>query len=206
MTDEKTRRFAAGSLFPSSFLAAFGVVMAQAGVARMGGSLLQHALVGIPGVALTGLALYRAKLHWSAGAAPTPRLEGGLVFPLNVRDFASCVLLFGTGIAVAFSANSALLLCIVVSLMYLVPWARIPVCRNRFISSSVITLAGAIAWLVLHGISIPPVYYLAEAWMVSLAPVLMMCMVLVSLPYAYRVRESSQVGNPGVDTRKPLRQ
>jgi hypothetical protein len=195
MIDEKTRRFTASSLFPSLFLGAFGLVIAQAGVARMSGSWLQHALIGVPGIALTGHAIYRARLHWSTGAAALPWQEGGRGLSLTTRDFAWFVLLFATGIVVAFSARSILLLGIIASLIYMVPWTRVPVCRTRFIASSLITLAGAIAWLVLYGIPIPARFYLGAAWMVSIPPVFMMFMVLVSLPYEYRVRESAQVEN-----------
>jgi hypothetical protein len=56
-------------------------------------------------------------------------------------------------------------------------------------------LAGAISWLVLHGIPIPAMYCLAVAWMASIPPVLATFLVLAVLPYDYRVRRPA--GNFG---------
>jgi uncharacterized membrane protein len=114
------------------------------------------------------------------------------------------LLLFGTGIVVAGSASSVVLLSIVASLSYLVPWARIPVCRNRFVASSSVTLAGAIACLVFYGKSVAPLHYLVAAWMFTVASMMMTFLVVASLPYGYRVRESAQATDASLDADLPL--
>jgi hypothetical protein len=196
--DEKTRRIAANSIFPSLFLGAFGLVLTQAWAAQMSGSWQLHAILGIPGIALLGLTFYRARLHWAAGIAEMPERTGGRRLPVSTRDFVWYFLLFGTGIVIALSAASAFLLGIVASLMYLVPWAKIPVCRTRFIASSIIMLAGAVAWLALYGKPAHPLHYVVAAWMVLIPPMMMQFFVLVSLPEGYRMREPAQVKNPNL--------
>ena len=204
MADEKTRRFAASSIFPSLFLSMVGLLVGQAGVARMSGSWVPHALFAVPGMVLAGLALYRARMHWSMGTAMPPGQDKGPDRSFDVRDGAWWVLLFGTGLVVALSAASVFLVGVVASLLYLVPWTAIPVCRTRFLASSMITLAGALAWLVLHGIPVPAPYYLAVAWMVTMPPTLATCLVLAVLPHDYRVRQPARGADPGVDTAKPV--
>lgn len=78
MMDEKTKRFAANSMFPSLIFGALGLILAQAGVAQLGGSWPTYVILGIPGLTLSGLALYRARLHWSAGTAGMPGGAGGV--------------------------------------------------------------------------------------------------------------------------------
>lgn len=190
MSDEKTRRFAANSLFVSLFLAVFGLALAQAGVAKMSGSLLAHVLFGLPGIALSGLAFYRARLHWPARIALAPGGSGDGRPPSGVRDLACYLLLFGTGIAVASLAEGVILLGIVAWLMYFVPWVKLPVCRKRFVPSSIVTVAGALAWLALYGKPVPPLDYVVAASIVSMPALTMQLLVLVSLPGGYRVRES----------------
>jgi hypothetical protein len=199
MTGEKTRRFAANSIFPSLFLAAFGWVLVQAWVVQTGGPWWLHAVFGIPGLTLSGLVLRRARLHWSAGIVD----KGERRLSFNSPDFVWYLLLFGTGIVIALFASSALLLGFVTAMTYLVPWAKIPVCRARFIVSSIITLAGAIALLALYGKPAYPFHYLVAAWTVSSAPMLMFVLVLFSLPTGYRMREPAPVQNPGMDTHVP---
>jgi hypothetical protein len=206
MMDEKTKRFAANSMFPSLIFGALGLILAQAGVAQLGGSWPTYVILGIPGLTLSGLALYRARLHWSAGMAGMPGGAGGRRPPFRIRDLGWYLLLFGTGIVVAGSASSVVLLSIVASLSYLVPWARIPVCRNRFVASSSVTLAGAIVCLVFYGKSVAPLHYLIAAWMFTVASMMMTFLVVASLPYGYRVRESAQATDPSLDMDLPLPQ
>jgi hypothetical protein len=196
MIDDKTKRFAANSIFPSLFLAAFGLVLAQAWVAQMSGSWRLRAILAIPGITLSGLAFYRARLHWSARIAERPERMGDRRLSFNTRDVVGYLSLFGVGIVIALCAGSVLLLGIVVLLMYLVPWARIPVCRTRFIASSIITLAGAITWLVLYGKPVHPLHYVVAAWLVLIPPMMMLFLAMVSLPYGYRMREPARDANP----------
>jgi hypothetical protein len=202
--NEKTKRFAANSIFVSLIFGVLGLILAQAGVARMSGSWPTHVILGIPGLTLTGLALYRARLHWSAGITGMPAQAGRRRLLFDIRDLAWYLLLFGIGIVIAQSASSALLFSIVASLMYLVPWARIPVCRNSFITSSTITLGGAIAYIALYGKSVSPMHYLLGAWMITVPVMMMSFLVVVSLPHGYRVREAAQANNPTLEMDLPL--
>lgn len=177
---ERTRRFAANSIYPSFFLGLFGLGLSQAWAAQVGGSWRFHAALGIPGLALSGLAFHRARLHWRAGAAGSPGLA---------HDFAWCLLLFGIGVLIALSTGRTLLLGIAAPLMYLVPWIKIPVCRTRFIASSIGMLAGALTWLVLYGKPVYPLHYALAAWIALFSPTMMLLLVMGSLPAGYRVRE-----------------
>lgn len=188
--DERTQRIAANSIFPSFFLGWFCVGLTQAWAAQIGGSWHLHTVLGIPGVALSGLAFYRARLHWAASIADLPRLTEGRRLLVSRRDFAWYLLLFGTGIAIAIFAGSILLLGIVASLTYLVPWAKIPVCRIHFTPSAMIMLAGASVWFALHGKLAHPLQYACAAWIVLIPAMLMMFLVIASLPASYRMRES----------------
>lgn len=187
MIDEKTRRFAANSIFPSFFLAAFGFVLGQVWAAQVSGSWWLHAVLGIPGMTASGLAFYRARLHWSAGIARS----GDRRLRFNAQDFAWYVVLFSAGIIVALCSGSVFLLGIVAALMYLVPWEKIRVCRTRFSVSSFIALAGAIAWLARNGQSMRSLHYVVAAWLVLIPPMVMLFVVILSLPDQYRVRGSA---------------
>jgi hypothetical protein len=204
MIDEKTRRFAANSIFPSFIFAAFGLVLVQVGLAKMSGSWQLHAIAGLPGLTLSGLALYRSRLHWSADIIPMRAGVERKRLSSRFRDLAWYLLLFGTGVAAGLAARSAFLFGIAASLMYLVQWTKISVCRTRFIVSAIITLAGAFAWLALYGKPIYGLYYVVAAWMVLIPSMFMTLLVLVSLPHGYRVGESGQVESPVLDTHQPV--
>lgn len=182
MFAEKTRSFAANSIFPSLFLGALACVLAEAWVAQLGGSWQAHLVFGMPGMSLSALACNRARVHWSAGTRRPP---------VGVRDFAWCLCLFATGILVALCVASVFLLGIVAVLIYLVPWAKVPVCRTRFVASSMVTLAGALACLALYGKALYGLHYAVAAWVVSTPSMLMMFLVLAALPASYRLGEPS---------------
>ena len=135
--DERTRRCAANSMFPSFFYAMLGLVLGQAGAAQVQGSWGLHIFMGLPGLVLSGLALCRARRHWPV-AADMPALRA------SVSGW-SLLLLAGAGIGVLACAGSILLLSMVAALTYLIPWSRVPVCRARFILSAMVVLAGALA-------------------------------------------------------------
>ena len=119
--NEKTRRFSANSIFPTFFYAAFGLVLAQVGAARMHGSWSLHVLVGIPGLALSGLVLFRARLHWPAASAG--------ILELRAPALGCYLLLFVAGACAGalVSTGSAMLLGMAAVLTYLLPWMKIPV-------------------------------------------------------------------------------
>jgi hypothetical protein len=72
--NERDKRFLANSIFPSFFYAALALVLGQVGAAQMHGSWSLRVFLGAPGLALSGLALFRARLHWPAANAVIRRL------------------------------------------------------------------------------------------------------------------------------------
>jgi len=197
MYDEKTRRFAANSLFPTFFYGALGLVLAQIGAAQMHGSWRLHVFLGIPGIALSGLALFRARLHWTAASAGMPSLRP--------RALGWYLLLLATGafIGVLVSAGSVLLLGTAAALTYLIPWSKIPVCRAQFVVSSVTTLAGAVAWTVIYGRPAHSLYLMVAASMLYVAPMFMHILVLASLDRGYRIDEPPLTDKPDLDMHVP---
>lgn len=190
--DETSRRFAANSLFPTFFHAVFGLVLAQVGAAQMRGSWRLHVFLGIPGIVLSGLALFRARLHWPAATAGMPSLRPGA--------WGGYLLLLATGafIGVLASAGSVLLLGMVAALTYLLPWTKIPVCRAQFVVSSVTTLAGAIAWIAIYGRSTHSLYFMLAAWILYATGMLMHILVLTSLDRGYRICEPRLADKPDI--------
>jgi hypothetical protein len=87
------------------------------------------------------------------------------------------------------SVGSVMLLGVVAALTYLLPWMKIPVCRGRFVMSSVAILAGAVAWIVIYGRPAQSLYFMMAAWMLYFLPMFMHLLVLVSLDRGYRTHE-----------------
>lgn len=198
--DEKTKRYAANSLFPSFFYATLGLVLAQVGAAQVHGSWGLHVFLGVSGLALSGLALFRARLHWPASGAAMPALR------TRALGWYLLLLVAGACTGAVVSAGSVLLLGVVASLTYLLPWMKIPVCRARFVMSSVAILAGALAWVVIYGRSAGSLYLMTAAWMLYLPPMFMHFLVLVSLDRGYRSHELHLSDKPELDEHVPLPQ
>lgn len=199
--DEKTRRCAANSIFPSFFYAIFGLVLAQVGAAQVHGSWGLHVFLGVPGLTLSGLALFRARRHWPATAA-MPSLRAHVFGWL-------LLLMVGAVIGVLACAGSVLLLSIVAALTYVVPWSKIPVCRARFVPSSMAFLAGAVAsvaLVVLGGRAIDPIHTMIAAWMLFAPPMSFHILILVSLDADYRIHAPRLADKPEVDMRAPFPQ
>lgn len=193
---EKTRRFAVNSMFPSFFHALLGLVLAQVGAAQMHGAWGLRVFLGVPGVVLSELVLFRARLHWQV-------ISAGMS-SLRPRDLRWYVLLLGAGASVGIlvSAGSVMLVGMAAAFTYLLPWTKIPVCRDRFAVSSLVMLAGAIAWVVIGGGPAQSLYFVIAAWILYVPPMCMHLLVLVSfdrgttrLPCIY---------DPGDDTESPI--
>jgi len=198
--DEQTRRIAANSIFPSFVYAALGLMLGQLGASQINGSWGLHVFLGIPGLGLSGLVLFRARLHWPAGSAD--------ITALPARAWGSYLLLLVAGICTGalVVAGSVMLIGVVPALTYFLPWMKIPVCRGRFVMASVAVLAGAVAWVLIHGGSAQPVYFMIAAWMLYLPPMFMHLLVLVSLDRGYRTNEPGSTGKPERDEHVPLPQ
>lgn len=199
-SDEKNKRFAANSLFPSFLYAALGLVFGQAWAAQVHGSWGLHVFLGLPGLGLSGLVLFRARLHWPAASADTP--------PLRARVLGWYLLLLAAGacIGVLVSIGSALLLGIAAAITYLVPWTKIPACRAGFVVSSVVTLAGAIACAVISGRPVHPLYFMVFVWMLYVPPMFMQFLVIASLDQGYRIIGPRVTNKPDLDVHVPLSQ
>lgn len=191
--DEKTKRFAANSIFPSLLISALGFVLSQAAAAQMHGSWRLHVFLGIPGFVLSGLALFRARLHWTVVSTDEK------LFRVHAKRWYLFLFAAGACTGAVVSAGSATLVGVVAGLTYFLPWTRIPVCRSRFVVSSAATLAGAVAWLVIHGRPVHPLYFLIAAWTLCFAAVFMHLLVVVSLDREYRICAPHRTGQPGLD-------
>jgi hypothetical protein len=197
-SDESTKRFAANSLFPSFLYAALGLVLGQAGAAQVHGSWGLHVFLGLPGLALSGLALFRARLHWPAAGADTRPLQA------RVLGWYLLLLTAGACIGVLVSIGSVMFLGIAAALTYLVPWTKIPACRAGFVVSSVVTLAGAIACAVIYGRPVHPLYFMVFVWMLYTPPMFMQFLVMASLDQGYRIHAPHVTNTPDLDAHVPL--
>jgi hypothetical protein len=192
--NEKDKRFLANSIFPSFFYATLALVLGQIGAAQMHGAWGFRVVLGALGVVLPGLALFRARLHWPAANAAMPMSRA------QALGWYLVLLALGVSIGVLFSEGSAVLLGTVAALSYLLPWARIPVCRDRFVVSSLVMLAGAFAWSVTR--SRPdPLYCMIATWLLCITPVCMHVLILLSLDRGFRIQASRVTAKSGVDAR-----
>jgi len=162
-------------------MAVLASVLGQVGTAQMYASWRVHGVLIAPGLVLSGLSLYRARLHWPVVNIATPAR--------NVRNVGWYILLFaiGTLLGVFISVGSALILGVAAPLLYLCPWMKIPVCRSKFVVSSLMLLDGAIASIVVFGRSIQSLYLMMFAWMLYLPPVFMHILLLLALDRRYRI-------------------
>lgn len=198
MPIDNEKRFLANSIFPSFFYAALALVLGQVGSAQLHGSWGLRVFLGAPGLALSGLALFRARLHW---LTVDPAMSSRRARPLGwyLALFAA-----GVSIGVSVSEGSVLLFGTVAALMYALPWSRIPVCRNRFVVSSLVMLAGAVAWVVTRGKPDHSLYYMIAAWILCIPPTCMHFLILASLDRGYRIRESSVTTKSVLDAHVPF--
>lgn len=95
-------------------------------------SMFFHVVAAIPGIFLSGVALYRYRRHWPAGAAPNgaqPTQARKLLW--DYRALACYLLLAATGfgIALLIIEGAMFLLALVAVGMVYIPWAKISVCR-----------------------------------------------------------------------------
>ena len=194
--NEKDKRFLANSIFPSFFYAALALVLGQVGAAQIHGAWGLRVFLGALGLTLSGLALFRARLHWPAVDAAMPSSRS------RTLGWYLALLAAGVSIGVLVSEGSVLVLGMVAALTYLLPWTRIPVCRDRFVVSSLVMLAGAIAWSVSRG-GPDPLHFMIAAWLLCIAPMCMHFLILVSLDRGYRVQASRATANSGLDAHVP---
>jgi hypothetical protein len=196
--NEKNKRFLANSIFPSFFFATLALVLGQVGAAQMHGSWGLRVFLGAPGLAVSGLALFRARLHWPAVNAAMPSSH------VRALGWYVALLAAGVSIGVLVAKGSVMLLGVVAALTYLLPWTRIPVCRERFVVSSLVMLAGAIACGVTRGRPDQALNFMIAAWIMYIAPICMQFLILASLDRGYRLQESRVTEKSGLDAHVPF--
>lgn len=184
IVDEKAKRFAANSIFPSFFYAVLGLMLAQVGAAHMHGSWALRIFLGVPGLTLAGLALFRARLHWPAASVDVPSGRA------RAPGWYLLLLAAGAAAGAVICAGSVLLLGVGAAFTYLLPWTKIPVCRARFVVSSAVILASAVVFVVIQGNPAHSPYFLIAAWILYFPSMSMHLVVLVSLERGYRIRDS----------------
>jgi hypothetical protein len=173
--DVKTRRFAANSMFPSFFYAVLGLMLGQVGAAQMHGGWGLRVFLGVPGLVLAGLVLFRVRLHWPAVDADVPIGRA--------RALGCCLLLLAAGVCFGalIGAGSVLLVGVGSAFTYFLPWIKIPLCRARFVMSAAAMFAGAVAFVVIQRSQVQAMYFMIAAWLLYFPAVCMHLVVLVSL-------------------------
>lgn len=161
MHSAQTRTFATNCLFGAFFLAVFGWGMLQIWALGAGAGMPFHALIAVPGFSLCGVLLYRYSRHWPVGQAACKE-RGEERRPL--REFRSAVWYVvlaasGLGVAVVVGSGSLFFPVLAAGGLVIVPWAKIPVCRDHFFISAAIVGTGAIIGLALVGKTVHPLHY-----------------------------------------------
>lgn len=135
-------------------------------------------LPALIGIILATVAIRRCLRHWpgSVVEASTPGQQRSFL-PISFANALSLVLMVLIGYAIArlVFLGSAFLMVVFAFGASLVPWSRIPLCRNRFFSAGSIIFAATALPLFLTHARIDPFHFLFAAW--ALASVA--CMALV---------------------------
>lgn len=180
MRSPKSRNFSTNSLFAafSLGLIGWGLLHAWGISVRVGVSF--HALAVVPGLVLSGIALYRYRQHWPAD--PTPwagKQKHGLQLPWHPRAIASYLLLLAIGFAIALLIKTGSMFLLVPAMIGMIaaPWTKIAVCRGHFFASSALLQAGVLLGFVFLDSSVHPLYYALAAWLFLSAA----CTVIVSV-------------------------
>jgi len=182
MHSPSKRTWATNGLFGAFVLALFGSGLLHAWVVQAGAARSLHALIAVPGLVICAIVLYRYALHWPAPLAPLVPLYRGKRRRLPPGAAAAGELLFvaGGGIALALSVDSALLLALVALALGVLPWTRLPFCRDHFFVASAAVFAAAVLGLVAAGDPIrPPDYALGGLLCLCIAALVTVFVVMV---------------------------
>ena len=161
MQRAQTRTFATNSLFSAFILSIFGWGLLHAWAVQVNARPLLHLLIALPCSAVSGIVLYRYARHWPARQDSTGRrsTEGGLAPACRSTAWYCLLLLIGAGMAFLVLAGSALFLLLAALALGVLPWSRIPVCRDHFFIAAATAAGGAALGLAVSGTSIPQLYY-----------------------------------------------
>lgn len=119
------------------------------------------------GIILAGIAVRRYKMHWPGSGLEESTLgQQGQRRRISRPDALPLVLMamIGYGIAQLVFLGSAFLLLVFAFGASLVPWSRIPLCRNRFFVAGASVFAGAALPLLVTPAHIDPFHFLFAAW------------------------------------------
>lgn len=155
MQSAKTRTFATNCLFGGFFLSVSGWGMAQGWAIGVGAGMLIHALIAVPAISLCGMLLVRYFRHWPAGQ--TLFKDGGR--ERRSAGWYAVLAIAGFGVAMLIGSGSLFLLACAAFGLVIVPWTRIPVCREHFFVSAAMAGLGTITGLALLARTIPPLHY-----------------------------------------------
>lgn len=176
--DAKSRAFSTNSLFSAFSLGIIGWGLLHTWGVSFKVGILFHALAAMPGVALSGIVIYRYRKHWPVEASARTG-KNRPSWDLRAVAFYLVLIAVGAGIALLISGGSFFLLVLAAMGMIFVPWTRIPLCRNHFFFSSVLVGAGASLGGAMLGRPAHPFYYLMVAWLLlSLAGTLVMLVIV----------------------------
>jgi hypothetical protein len=165
MHSARTRTCATNGLFGAFVLALFGAGLIQAMALQARAAALVHVVIAIPCATLLGVLLYRYTRHWPARVTPLYRKKrrGPLPLAAGAALGYGALFLVGIALAAAVAAGSAVLLMLASLVVCILPWSRIPVCRNHFFVSAAFAGMGAVLWLTVSAAPLPPPYYAVGA-------------------------------------------
>lgn len=173
MNNARARTLATNSLFSALLLSTFGWGLFHAWAIGIGAGGLVHALVAVPGLALSGLVLHRYSLHWPARAASSNHGTESGRHPWIPIFAASYLLLPATGGTIALLVNHGSLFALVIVTLGLifVPWTKFAFCRdNFFLALTMIAVGGALG-LSFSGRPSYSTHYPLCAWIFFIAAI-----------------------------------
>jgi hypothetical protein len=158
MHSHSKRTWATNGLFGAFVLALCGSGLLHAWVVQAGAARSLHLPIAVPGLAICAIVLNRYARHWPARPVPLYREKRRGLAPATA---AAGELLFvaGGGIALALSVDSALLLAPVALVLAVLPWTRLPFCRDHFFVAAAAVFTAAALGLAVGGARIRPPDY-----------------------------------------------
>lgn len=178
--DAKSRAFSTNGLFSAFLLGGIGWGLLHAWGINLKIGILFQALAAMPGLALSGIVIYRYRKHWPVEASECTG-QGELSWDLRAIAFYLVLIAVGLSIALLISGGSLFLLALAAMGTIFVPWTRIALCRNHFFFSASLVGIGALLGLVLLDSPAHPLYYLMVAWLLlSLAGTLVMLAIVTN--------------------------
>lgn len=175
LRDAKARTHFTNCLFVVFLFSVLGWGLLHAWVFNFRLPARLHGVIVIPGLVMSGLAIYRYRLHWPANPAERVNQKQ---FEWKNATWYLLLCAIGVGFAQVISGSVALL-AVLGSAMTVIPWAKIPVCRDHFFISVALLGSGTLLGLALSRGADFMFYPLAALFFWLIASVTM-CFVLLS--------------------------